>query len=332
MTEYIRNTARFQTFNLLACAWLVIVHSSTALEFLPLDAYLQGEHIAPFQTRIFVVWLALPIIEIFEFINLADILKSRPAPFNDANHVAFMIINFFSIAILVNLIRLHFTLLKAPLLIRQIAPFGIFYILPFTLFSYPSSNYWLPYDLSGVLFFYSLILLIAYNKDHYFLLLLPLAILNRETTIFTAGILILIRLLEKRYLRALVISAVSVTLFIVLKAWLHQQYSTNSAGSETYLGLLEYQFSFNLSYLSNPMWWPSIMAMFGFLWIPVFLCIRDIEDNVIKIATLCFPLYLLIMLFVGHIVEMRIFNEYSTVFLVAAVLVFLNKIQKNTPV
>ncbi|MES2663116.1 MAG: hypothetical protein V4629_07420, partial [Pseudomonadota bacterium] len=310
----------YQLLVLITGICFVLVYNYGALEFLNVESYVAGKSQTPYQYRTLMAWLAQPIVFLLNTLHIDSILSVRPPPFNNVTRVALMSLNLISIIVLINLVRFHLgQILKDPIFAR-LGSILILYVLPFNLINYPRSNYWVPYDLSGIAFFYGLFLLGLYNQWRLFFVIFPLAVLNRETVIFVCGILFLIHFKSYPLKKSMLILTVQVAIFVLLKTWLFYLFEDNPTdkGAKLYMNQIEP----NLDYLKNPMWWPALFASFGFLWLPVVKYFKLIQVSSITTAIACFPLYLIIMLLVGQIVEVRIFSEYVPFFLVAALIIF----------
>jgi hypothetical protein len=311
----------------MASLWFVIAYSYGSIPFLSLEKYIAGTEAFPFQYRVLCAWLARPIVIYFENSqSVSDILSRRPSPFNDAAHVIFMGFHLLCMMVLLNLIRYHLKLLNVSKNLQYILPFGFVYILPFTTINYPQSNYWLPYDLPSIVFFYSLVVAASTKKYLVFFLLFPVALLNRETAVFAGFVVFLQLCLAKEYTKALAVGVVSISIFFAIKYFLVLFFDAQQGGT-----LAINQLALNARYLSNPMWWPSILGIFGFLWLPVLLRFCEIKDEMLRASLYTFPIYFLLMLFVGQIVELRIFSEYAPLFYVSFAAILARHIRSPEP-
>lgn len=306
-------------FFLLAClqaAAFTLAYSDNARPFLDLSAYVAGEFRPPFQYRVLCAWLASPIVDLLSYPFFADILAQRPSPFNDPNHVAFMLFNALGLIALIYLVKAtlnHLPLSPQFAPLKSILPFGLLLIIPNTLLTYPQANYLFVYDISSAAFFFGVLYLAHRQRFAALLIIFPIALFNRETVIFAGGCACLFLLLERKILLSLVLGALMLLQFFIIKTLLRDWYG---GGSLEYGGMFIVQTDLNLAYLKNPMWWPSILGIFGFLWIPVYYQFKQIPNSVFKITALAFPLYFILMIVVGQIVELRIFNEFAAVFFV----------------
>lgn len=293
-----------------------LAYTDNARPFLDLGAYIAGEFRPPFQYRILCAWLAQPLVALLSSSPLADILAQRPAPFNDAHHVAFILMNTIGLIILVYIVK---AALKSISLSPQFEhlhaalPFGLLLILPNTLMNYTQANYWIVYDISGAAFFLGILLLAHREKYLALLFIMPIALLNRETAIFAGGCVCFHLFLQSKWLLSIFLGTLLLSQFFIIKTLLYTWYGKSAM---EFGGVFEDHLWLNLNYLKNPMCWPSIMSIFGFLWIPVSLCFKDIQSSVFKTTAMAFPLYFLLMIAVGQIFELRIFNEFAAVFFV----------------
>lgn len=319
------NTANFHSskaqvlFFLFACVQAFafsLAYSENTRPFLDLSAYIAGEFRPPFQYRVLCAWLARPIVALLSLPPFADILAQRPTPFNDANHVAFILINTVGLIALVYLVKSALKNLHlSPQLqsLQNLLPFGLLLVLPSTLMTYTQANYWIVYDISGAAFFLAILVLAHRQQYLSVVLLMPIALFNRETAILAGGCICLHLLLQHKWRLSISLGFVMLIQFLIIKGLLYNWYGQKAT---EFGGLFEYRLWLNLAYLKNPMWWPSILSIFGLLWVPVIYWFKSIPNSVFKTTAMTFPLYFLLMIAIGQIFELRIFNEFAAIFFI----------------
>ncbi len=324
---YLMNWLRSKNLAYHCVVWIaainfVIVYNYCARDFLNLHQYLLGYERLPYQSRVLMAWLAQPLVVVLHNLGVDGLLATHLPPFNQVDRVVLILLNLLSLVTLVYLLR-HY--LKWALKDSRFANLGallVFVILPFNLITYPSANYWFPYDLSSVTFFFGLFLLGLYQRWIMFFCVFVLASLNRETAIFVCGILLLMNINRMPWWQACLLFLFQLLVFLGIKFWIIDLFKNNPLDTDVHSGLYMNQLQTNFQYLKNVMWWPSLAASFGFLWLPVMRYFNFIRSSELAIPILCFPLYALIMLWVGQIVELRIFVEYTPFFLLAALMIF----------
>jgi len=144
-----------------------------------------------------------------------------------------------------------------------------------------------------------------------------LGTLNKETTLFLSGVLLLVRWneLPRRTLAMHVLAQLA--LWIALKFALQQAFVANAG-----IGPLPNTLVPNLRALLTPAAVFSIASVFGFLWIPVAAFHGRIADPFVRRASwICVP-YALGAFYVGSIVELRVWGELIPLIALGVVEVF----------
>ena len=128
-------------------------------------------------------------------------------------------------------------------------------------------RYTYPYDFLSMLFFNLGLLAILARRGWLLLILLAVAVPNRETAIFLVPIWFWQEWRERRHVSAVAYSVVGVAIAI---AWLIAIKRILHTPNIPY----EFPFYKNLNALMGPMHWPQLMSVFGFLALPMWL-LRD---------------------------------------------------------
>ena len=154
-----------------------------------------------------------------------------------------------------------------------------------------------------------------------FLALLPIFVFgtwHRETTLFLIGVLLLAAAarsgrLAWRNLRALDVAqaAFLLALWLAILAAQKHAYAHNpsEAGS---------RIAGNLHNLANPLLWPNILSASAFLLPYVYFNRRRIAFAPLRASLLLLPFWVLLLLSVGQILELRIYGDISVLIAVAA--------------
>jgi len=181
----------------------------------------------------------------------------------------------------------------------------------------------MPYDVVALAIFMTAVWLILTDR---YLALMPVFILgtlNRETSIFIPIFLGLYSWFSTetrpsargRWARWRVVGpyvAVQVLLWVALRLWIRELFIHNPLPPDVGSGWFGLHLAGNLKSLAKPQQWPLFLSVFGFT-LPLFIAKFDmIGDRALSRATaVVLVLWTASMLFVGVIVEIRIFNELT---------------------
>jgi hypothetical protein len=66
----------------------------------------------------------------------------------------------------------------------------------------------------------------------------------------------------------------------------------------------------NLHYMSNPMHWPTLLSIFGFLWVPYIIFFRRIGNVNLQRVALLFPFWFIAMVWKADLLEIRVQSEW----------------------
>ena len=185
-----------------------------------------------------------------------------------------------------------------------LAPVLMLVVVAFTYVVRYEQRYTYPYDFLSMLFFNLGLLAILARRGWLLLVLLAIAIPNRETALFLVPIWFWQEWRERRYVAAIVYSvvgvAISIAWFIAIKRILHTPD-------------IPYEFPWykNLNALMGPMHWPQLMSVFGFLAVPMWFLRGYVTDTRLKAIWLSLVPFVLAALVVGVWYETRIFGELS---------------------
>jgi hypothetical protein len=175
-----------------------------------------------------------------------------------------------------------------------------------------------PYDPLSMMFLGWGLYLVLADKFWWLLPLFALATWNRETTVF----LILARAavavfregrwrLRAPRLRDVVETAVLCVVWVVITFALHHKYAGNptEAGSRI-LG--------NLHHLAQPVLWPGILSGSAFLMPWIYWRRNWISAPKLRACVLLLPIWVLMLLSVGQILEVRIYGDIAVFIAVCA--------------
>jgi len=179
--------------------------------------------------------------------------------------------------------------------------------------------YRVPYDIPSLFFFSACIYLILSRNFLAFYPVFVLATFNRETSIFLvlffaiceweSGLVLMLHLFAQ------------VMLWIATKAYLRHLFRANG----TVMADVHHLKS-NLHFLMNPSQWPQLASIFAFMLPVIFFGFHWIRDRRIQFAVLSiFPLWFALMMVVGVIIEIRVFNELSALSALAVGLILFHR-------
>ena len=278
--------------------------------FLMLKRQMAGIEVAPLQYRMLVAWL-------FQLCGIGKALR-EPCIF---------------VATLAILSYLYTTRATVFHLFgeneKSYALSFIFWLLLPVLYVVALVQYCWMYDLLGIAFFSLGLLLILKRQWTAYLIMFTVATFNRETTCFLTLFYLALEIRKENWRKVVGFCAVQGVIWLAIKLFLCSYYSgrTNiddiTEGTEK-LGIFHLVFFTNIKVLcglatgvmpgSTARAWLQMAAIFGGLWIPVIMFWSKIRENE-AICRLMYviPVYVLGMLMVGAIDELRIFAEIAPV-------------------
>lgn len=185
-----------------------------------------------------------------------------------------------------------------------LAPLMMLLIVAFTYVVRYEQRFTMPYDFPAILF-YSLGLLAILRRNGWLLLvILAVAIPNRETAIFLIPSWFWLEWREGHKTAAVVYGAVGVAIAEFWRLWIDHLF---------HLAHQHYEFPWrnNLMSVVLPTHWPQLLSVFGFLAIPMWMLRGYITDSRLRAMWLSTIPFLLAALVVGVWRETRIFGELS---------------------
>ena len=193
----------------------------------------------------------------------------------------------------------------------------IFYALPFHYLFARQAPLRFVWDMPAILFFSCGLLALQRRWWSAYYIVFALGTLNKETTLFLAGVQLLTtwgaipRRIVAQHLAA------QLAIWIAIKFALHYAFSANPG-----VGSIPNVLEPNLRALLTPAALFSLASVFGFLWIPVAAFHKQIADPFARRALwVCLP-YALGAFYVGSIVELRVWGELIPLIALGVVEVF----------
>jgi hypothetical protein len=282
--------------------------------------YAAGKAMAPYQSRA----LMVPA-ERWAYANkpLAKMSTHRSGPYSDPGNVPIFVFGVFSVVgcgLLAQSLYRKVNGSNGPLSWLIYPAILVAIVASWTMHN--MGDYLYPYDLPSMFFFTSGIWLAWERRWWWLAVMFPIATLNRETTLFLIPLIVLLmRDDEKRWLAPrqwLLITYLAIS-WIAVTHW--EEHRFPGVGSDAI-------YTPHLHYLTDPIFWPCLLAAVGFLWVfPVFGW-RQIDNAKLRSCVILYPLWFGVMAVRGILTESRIFGELIPLTVIIAV-IMLEKSQKH---
>jgi hypothetical protein len=216
-----------------------------------------------------------------------------------------------------------------------VTPFVLFYALPFNFLwpppyiplSFPQylpvflyhPTYvalFYPYDTPSMMFFTLGLILLYKRRWAPYYLLFAVATLNRETTCFLTFVYVFTAW-GRDGKRALALhTAAQFAIWVGIKYALFRLYADNPSQPIATDGPFV-----NIAHLKDPSNYLYILSNMGFLWVPVLLFWRKIQDDFLRRSLLVLVPYLAVQFLVGQYTELRGFGDVTPVVAAAFVVI-----------
>jgi len=326
-------------FSLLACAEFSLRYTWRNMPFLDLARYSSGNEQMPFQGRILMAWILHASAGNPHFADILNRLASHlPVEMQSPYLLVLLIVNL--IAIFVALLAARFSLehLTGDKTFAAWASLLLLYMSYFNLVV-GYGIFMLPYDIPSLSIFMMSVWAILKRRYWILALLVALGALNRETSIFIPIFFGLYTWLSerrdgsnwkehfKRWSSNFPYLGIQVAIWLAIRIWIHHRFLHNVSDERTFAnGLLTVHLQKNLISLMKPMQWPLFLSLFGFS-LPLFVTkFRLIGNRALAISTaVVVVLWTCLMLLVGVVVEIRIFNELTAFIMPCVALIVWNK-------
>lgn len=324
-----RRPAGRQRLLFLAALLLVTSHFSLAYisetaPFLSLRAFAAGLESQPFQERALTAWL-LRGADRFDSPQLEHglhrMLPAMGAALNERT-IVLLLVTWLSMAASIVITRETLIELTGDALFSSWAAFLVPYMAYFTYILNFGPHFLLPYDLPSLFFFCAGFYLLVMRRALVLIPLIAVATLNRETSLFLIVFYVLFELWPRgerksrtavfAYAAGMLAAWIAMRL-IVLHLYGHNPVAVGTAG----LKLRQ-----NLGFMLKPQHWPAFASVFGFAWPVVIVCRRYLAPGFLRGGLIVVALWFLLMLFVGVLIEIRIFGELISYMSVAVGVIF----------
>jgi hypothetical protein len=308
-----RQRISFLAALILVTSHFSLAYISEAAPFLSLRAFAAGLAPQPFQERALTAWVLRGANRFdspqFEA-ALHRLLPAMGDTFNETTLVL-LIIAWMSMAASIVITRETLLKLTGDALFSSWAAFLVPYMAYFTYILNFGPHFLLPYDLPSLFFFCAGLYLLVMRRPLLLVPLIAVATLNRETSLFLIGFYLVFEASRRgdRKIRVAVLSYAAG----MLAAWISMRlvvlhlYGHNPVAAATRLADLKlWQ---NLGFLVKPQHWPAFASVFGFTLPIVAVYRRSLEPVFLRHGLIVVALWFVLMLFVGVLIEIRIFGE-----------------------
>lgn len=307
-----------------AAIFLAQLYSIEVRPYLDLRKYALGKERMPFQAR---ELMRYPMLWAGNSTFLQHHTAGR-AGMNSPERLVIMLSSVIAILLSIwaahKIDRMYWPNARVPLL-----PFAAL-VLVFLFSFYVSASYAFPYDLPSMMFIGWGLYFLLSQQFWWLLIVFAIGTWNRETTLFLVLLGAVIALtrdgrLSLRSVRrrdVLQIGLLSI-IWCVITGYLHHKYrfNTTEAGPRVLR---------NLANLSHPVLWPAILSGAAFL-MPWIYWRRDlISAPKLRAGVLLLPFWVLILLSVGQILEVRIYGDISVFIAVCATAILRAELEGST--
>lgn len=278
-----------------------------------LDSFLNGTAHKPFQFRMLVPWLVGGL----RGLGLGDALTLYKAV-----DVVAVIGGYYSLRYYLGLY------------IRALAPamaFALFYALPWNYLLARDIMIILPYDLMAVTLTTLALALVAREKWALFYPVFLAGTLNRETILFVTVAYVVAMWKQKPKSQLAIHAIAQLAIWIGIKALMAAMYPDNPGQTFEYfhVGSETPHWRTNLNVLTG---WPHlvlVLSSFGFLWAIIPFGWRRLADSFPKRALWVTLPYILMVLLIGNLNEIRVFGELLPFVVVPALMIAASWLREN---
>jgi hypothetical protein len=303
----------FLTALLLVTSHFSLAYISEAKPFLDLRAFAAGLTGQPFQERALTAWMlrgaARSDSPHFELV-LHRLLPAMGTAFNETMLVL-LIVTWLSMAASIVITRATLFKLTGDMPFSSGAAFFVPYMAYFTYILNFGPHFLLPYDLPSLFFFCTGFYLLVMRRALLLIPLIAVATLNRETSLFLIVFYLAFEFSKRSELprRGAVIARAAgmLAVWIAMRAIVFHLYGHNPMDNGNRIADLHvWQ---NLGFLVKPQHWPAFASIFGFTLPIVVAARRYLEPSFLRRGLIVVGLWFALMLFVGVLIEIRIFGE-----------------------
>jgi hypothetical protein len=333
-------TLSWVIFTLGICLHFALTYGAVP-DFLDLNAYMNGLEKTPYQCRVLMMWVFQLVATKHALVSAAVHVQRMHVPdiFKTPQQLVQIVVTFASMFGAVLATAGTLTRLTGDWIFSRWMSLTLIYMAYFNLA--PAGwmlHYTFPYDVPSLMFFCMGIYLFVGGKDWIYYLLFPIATLNRETTFFLTFFMLIWkwremlrrdgRLTTRDWATLAAHAVTQGAIWIAIKLWVTHRFAGNQpdyGGSPTPPPLIN-KVLLNIHMILPPQQWAVYLSLFGFLLPAIWVGRRWIRnDGVTWCLTIVTPLWVLGMLIVGLIPEIRIFSELSAMLVPALGLIVYHR-------
>jgi hypothetical protein len=295
--------------------------------YLDIPRYAAGQERLPFQDRALTGWLLRGLLQLP---GLRGLTPDGPASMLRPDLMAWAILVFGATLWIQRAARQAASVAVAdPLAARACA----LAVMPVLYINYEAiANAYRPsyaYDLPSLALFVACFAALVQDRRRRLLILFVPACLARETSLLLVPIFLCWHWFDAAARRrALITASVMAAIWLAARLLVARLYAGNPLNPQTVhlAGAsahgLELQFFANLRMLANPLHLANLASAGCWLWLPVVLFWRYLDDRRLRAAILlCTPPLVAGMMMVGRVAEVRVFAELSVVYWLAVVVI-----------
>ena len=319
-------------FAVMVAAYFALCFSANG-SFLNLQEYTRGEAATPYQYRVLPMFVFRAAMGIPALVAAA---RHVEAMHDDPYRLIMAGIAFVAMLGAMYATQLTIARLTGDRVYAFWASFSVAYMALLLLASSFGLSYTLPYDVPALFFFALSMYLIVSGRRWWFLVLFPLAVLNRETACFITVFYAVwewVRLAKEgagtgeRLRRIAPAVLLQMVVWFAIKLYLVRVFGHNATERNSHVGgLFATNLGFNLREIVKPQQWPILLSVCGFSLPFLYLQRRWIRcDGMYWACAIILPLYLAGMMMVGVIVELRIFTEWIALVVPSLALIVHNR-------
>ncbi|MEW5700950.1 MAG: hypothetical protein AB1792_01795 [Candidatus Zixiibacteriota bacterium] len=279
-----------------------------------LQALIDGTAHKPFQFRMLVPWIVGALSGVFP-VEIKTLYK---------------VVDVAALMGLFYAFRLHLKSYFEGIAV-ELFPFALFYVLPWNYLLARDLPVYLPYDLAAVAFFALGLALLHRRKWIWYYPVFALATFNRETMLFLAIVFAVVE--HRRLSRAsyAIHLAAQVAIWLAIKFVMGSIYAGNPGTSFefTHVGTDIAHWRTNLEMLATPQRLILFLSSFGFVWILILAGWKRLHDPFTRQSLWAIPPFVLMILLIGNLNEMRVYGELTPIVLTAALLVGADLLQQS---
>ena len=326
------NTVGWLVFVFLMCLHFTFSYNAIP-DYLDLNSYTRGLSPLPYQYRMLPVFVFRLLVDRPFILRLAH---HAPRHFDSPHQI---------VQLGLALVSMVGTVLATCGTLRRLTGDWVFarwfslltvYMAYFNLAPIWGLSYSYPYDTPSLFFFSLGMYLIVSERLVLYYVMLPFAIVNRETACFLILFFLIWRgralrerlgPLSARAAGALAAHGlVQTTIWLGLRRYQFYLFAKNPVDSRVGGALIRQKLQFNLHELVKPQQWPVLLSCCGFLLPALWLQRRWIKNSgVAWSCAVILPLWFVGMMLVGVVTEIRVFSECTTFVVPALALIVHNR-------